>query len=95
MILNNRSKIHKLFELVAYFCFKLHFMRLNIAVVSGGDSGEFEISIQSGQVVKKYLDPNQYKVYPIIIKGQEWVHECPNDNVYTVDKNDANPIDYS
>ncbi len=63
-------------------------MRLNIAVVSGGDSGEYDISIQSGQVVKKHLDPNQYKVYPIIIKGQEWVHECPNDNVYTVDKND-------
>lgn len=63
-------------------------MRLNIAVVSGGDSGEFEISIQSGQVVKKFLDPNQYKVYPIIIKGQEWIHECPNNNVYTVDKND-------
>lgn len=88
MILNNRGKIHNLFQLVAYFCYKLHFMRLNIAVVSGGDSGEFEISIQSGQVVKKYLDPNQYKVYPIIIKGQEWVHECPNNNVYTVDKND-------
>jgi len=63
-------------------------MRLNIAVVSGGDSGEFEISIQSGLVVTKYLDPNQYKVYPIIIKGREWVHECPNNSVYTVDKND-------
>jgi len=63
-------------------------MRLNIAVVSGGDSGEFEISIQSGQVVKKFLDPNQYKVYPIIIKGQEWIYECPNNNVYSVNKND-------
>jgi D-alanine-D-alanine ligase len=63
-------------------------MRLNIAVVSGGDSGEFEISVQSGQVVKKYLDPSKYKVYPIIIKGQEWIHECPNDNVYAIDKND-------
>jgi len=63
-------------------------MRLNIAVVSGGDSGEFDISIQSGLVVKKYLDPNKYKVYPIVIKGQEWIHECPNNNIYTVDKND-------
>ena len=63
-------------------------MRLNIAVVSGGDSGEFDISIQSGLVVKKFLDPNKYKVYPIIIKGQEWVYECPGNNLYSVDKND-------
>ena len=88
MILTIPCKIDKLFQLVVYFCYKLHFMRLNIAVVSGGDSGEFEISIQSGLIVKQYLDPNQYKVYPIIIKGQEWIHECPNNNVYTVDKND-------
>ena len=88
MICTITNKNNNVFQLVAYFCYKLHFMRLNIAVVSGGDSGEFEISIQSGLVVKKYLDPNKYKVYPIIIKGQEWVHECPYNNVYTVDKND-------
>ncbi|MBE9492199.1 MAG: D-alanine--D-alanine ligase, partial [Bacteroidetes bacterium] len=56
-------------------------MRLNVAVVSGGDSGEFDISIQSGFVVKKFLDPNKYKVYPIIIKGQEWVHDGPINNI--------------
>ena len=88
MILTIARKIGRVFQLVVYFCYKLFGMRLNIAVVSGGDSGEFDISIQSGQVVKKFLDPNQYKVYPIIIKGQEWIHECPNDNVYAVDKND-------
>jgi D-alanine-D-alanine ligase len=63
-------------------------MRLNVAVVSGGDSGEFDISIQSGFVVNKFLDPNKYKVYPIIIKGQEWVHDGPINNIYAVDKND-------
>ena len=63
-------------------------MKLNVAVVSGGDSGEFDISLQSGFVVKKFLDPNKYNVYPIIIKGQEWVHECPINNIYAVDKND-------
>jgi len=62
--------------------------KLNIAIVSGGDSGEFEISMQSGDVVKKYIDPNKYKVYPIHIKGQEWLYECKNQNVYPIDKND-------
>lgn len=62
--------------------------KLNIAVVSGGDSGEFEISVKSGEVVKKFIDPNKYKVYPIQMKGQEWLYECKNQNMYPVDKND-------
>jgi len=60
----------------------------NIAVVSGGDSGEFEISVQSGKVVAKYLDPEKYDIYPITIKGTEWHYECPANNVYEIDKND-------
>ena len=38
--------------------------KINMAVVSGGDSGEFGISVQSGLVVKKFLDPNKYKDIP-------------------------------
>lgn len=60
----------------------------NIAVVSGGDSGEFSISVQSGLIVKKFLNPNKYNVYPILMKGTDWYHECKNMNVYAVDKND-------
>lgn len=63
-------------------------MRKNIAIVSGGDSGEYDISIQSGKVVEKYLDPNKYKLYPVIIKGNEWYHRCPYNNEYEVNKND-------
>jgi D-alanine-D-alanine ligase len=62
--------------------------KLNIAVVSGGNSGEFSISVQSGLVVKKFLDPNRFKVYPILMKNAEWYHECKNMNVYEVNKND-------
>ncbi len=63
-------------------------MKKQIAVVSGGDSGEFGISVQSGLVVAKFLDPNIYKAYPILIKGNEWFHECEHTNSYPVDKND-------
>jgi D-alanine-D-alanine ligase len=63
-------------------------MRKKIAVVSGGDSGEYGISVQSGLVVSKYLDPNEYKVYPILMKGNSWNYECENLNSYPVDKND-------
>jgi D-alanine-D-alanine ligase len=60
----------------------------NIAIVSGGDSGEFSISVQSGLVVKKFLDPNKFKSYPILMKGKEWYHECKNLHIYPVNKND-------
>jgi D-alanine-D-alanine ligase len=39
-------------------------------------------------VVKKYLDPQKFVVYPITIKGKEWLYECPHNNVYEIDKND-------
>jgi D-alanine-D-alanine ligase len=60
----------------------------NIAVVSGGNSGEYGISIQSGEVVKKYLAGETYEVYPILIKGKDWLYTCPHDNTYEIDKND-------
>lgn len=63
-------------------------MKYNIAIVSGGDSGEYEISIQSGEVVKKYLQSDKFEVFPILMKGQEWVYTCDHDNSYEIDKND-------
>jgi D-alanine-D-alanine ligase len=63
-------------------------MKQNIAIVSGGDSGEYEISVQSGEVVKKYLQCEKYEVFPILIKGSEWVYKCSHDNYYEIDKND-------
>ncbi|MDP3444893.1 MAG: D-alanine--D-alanine ligase, partial [Ignavibacteria bacterium] len=44
-------------------------MRKKIAIVCGGDSGEYEISISSGKVVYKSLDQQKYQPYLIIIKG--------------------------
>jgi D-alanine-D-alanine ligase len=67
-------------------------MRKNIAIVSGGDSGEFDISVQSGAIVKKHLDPNLFKIFPVMIKGQEWYYQCNQMNIYPVDKNDFSVI---
>jgi D-alanine-D-alanine ligase len=57
-------------------------------IVSGGDSGEYDISIQSGEVVKKYLKSAKFDVFPILMKGQEWIYTCDHDNAYEIDKND-------
>lgn len=60
----------------------------NIAVVCGGDSGEFEISIQSGLVIAQNLNPEKYKTYLIVIKGKEWYYESTPTKRHLIDKND-------
>lgn len=47
---------------------------LNIAVICGGDSGEYEISIQSGKMVAQTLDRTKYTPYLIVVKGNTWVY---------------------
>lgn len=63
-------------------------MKKNIAVLMGGDSGEYEISMQSGEVVSRYLDTTKFNIYPVVIKGDQWYHRCPHNNEYEIDKND-------
>ncbi len=44
----------------------------HIAVVMGGYSSEFEISIQSGSVVCEFLDSQKYHIYPVHILKEGW-----------------------
>lgn len=62
-------------------------MKKNIALLAGGYSGEFVISIQTAQTIEKNLDPELYNVYKIIITREEWYHEHNGAKVQ-VDKND-------
>jgi D-alanine-D-alanine ligase len=60
----------------------------NVAVVLGGNSGEYEISIKSGQEVVKVIDDQRYNVYPIIIRGKDWYYKPTPKERINVDKND-------
>lgn len=44
-----------------------------IAIIMGGYSSEYEISVKSGQVVYKWLDRTQYEPYRILIRKDRWV----------------------
>lgn len=63
-------------------------MKKNIAIIAGGDSGEFEISVNSAAVVEKHLDSEKYNVYKISIKAQEWNYLDVDGKVYAIDKAD-------
>lgn len=63
-------------------------MRKKIALVAGGYSGEYIISIKSAVTIEKNLDSDKYEVYKIIISKEKWYHEDKNGNQIDVDKND-------
>jgi len=60
----------------------------NIAIVCGGNSGEYEVSIGSGNAVKKHLDHAKYHSYLIEIKGDVWFYLSDDGARYPVDKAD-------
>jgi len=62
-------------------------MKKNIALLAGGYSGEYVISIQTAQTIEKNLDDTRYNVYKIIVTRDEWYYEYA-DNHISVDKND-------
>jgi len=60
---------------------------LNVAIVAGGDSGEYEISVKSGTQVELHTDRQRFRPYLILIRGKKWV--CRMDRKeFPVDKND-------
>ncbi|GAA4271077.1 D-alanine--D-alanine ligase [Aquimarina gracilis] len=63
-------------------------MKKNIAILMGGYSSEFEISIQSGNVVYKYIDRDQYNPYRIHITKESWFYVDDHDQKFPIDKND-------
>jgi len=63
-------------------------MRKNIAIIMGGYSSEYEISLKSGNVVYKSLDNKKYNLYRIHIFKNKWVYVDDNGNEFPVDKND-------
>lgn len=60
----------------------------NIAVLMGGYSSEWEISIKSGNVVSSNLDRTIFAVYGIHIMPEGWFYEDEKGSKYSIDKND-------
>jgi D-alanine-D-alanine ligase len=63
-------------------------MKKNIAIVMGGYSSEYKISLISGNVVYETLDTSKYNAYRIHIFKEKWVYVDGNDNEFPIDKND-------
>ena len=63
-------------------------MKKNIAIIMGGYSSEYQISLTSGNVVFETLNTSKYNAYRIHIFKDKWVYVDTNNNEFPVDKND-------
>jgi len=63
-------------------------MQKHIAILMGGYSSEYEISLKSGQVVYESLDPALYKGYRVHIFKDRWVFVDELGIEHLIDKND-------
>jgi D-alanine-D-alanine ligase len=60
---------------------------INVALLAGGFTGEYEVSINSAKNIAASLDASKYKVFTILINRHEWVYETGNERI-NIDKND-------
>ena len=63
-------------------------MKPKIAFVTGGFSGEAEISYQSAIVIEKNIDKERFELYKIDITIDGWFYELPHGDKIEVNKND-------
>lgn len=63
-------------------------MKKNIALVTGGFSGEAVISYKTAVTIDNNLDRELFNVYKIDINPHGWIHELADGRKIEVDKND-------
>jgi len=59
-----------------------------VAVVMGGYSDEYVVSLKSGQLIYDSLDRNLYDVYKVVILKDEWYFLDENDKKYEINRGD-------
>jgi D-alanine-D-alanine ligase len=60
----------------------------NVAVISGGDSSEFVVSVKSGANVYKAIDTDKFNPWLVQMKGQEWIVLQDDKKIADIDKSD-------
>jgi D-alanine-D-alanine ligase len=60
----------------------------HVAVVMGGYSDEYKVSLKSGQLIYDSLDRDLYNVYKIVILKDEWYFLDESENKISINKGD-------
>lgn len=60
----------------------------NVAVVMGGFSDEYKVSLKSGQLIYDSLDRDLYNVYKVVVLKEEWYFLKENEEKLPINKGD-------
>lgn len=60
----------------------------NVAIIMGGYSSEYQISLTSGNVVYNSIDKTKYNCFCIHIFKEKWVYVDENQNEFPINKDD-------
>ena len=63
-------------------------MKRTIAIVCGGDTSEFEVSLRSAQGIYSFIDKERYTLYIVEMHGLDWHVQLPDGTKAPVDRND-------
>lgn len=63
-------------------------MKRTIAIVCGGDSSEYAVSLRSAQGVYSFIDKERYTLYIVLMRGTDWHVQLPDETTIPVDRND-------
>ncbi|MDL2322803.1 D-alanine--D-alanine ligase [Bacteroidales bacterium OttesenSCG-928-A17] len=64
----------------------------NIAIVAGGYSSEYVISLKSAEGIYSFIDPDRYNLYIVLITKDKWIVQ-KDGKEFSVDKNDFSFIE--
>ena len=63
-------------------------MKRTIAIVAGGDTSEYEVSLRSAQGIHSFIDPERYNLYIVVLHGTDWHVRLDDGTKLPIDRND-------
>ena len=63
-------------------------MKRTIAIVAGGDTSEYEVSLRSAQGIYSFLDKDRYNPYIVVLHGTDWHVQLADGTTAPIDRND-------
>ena len=63
-------------------------MKKNIAIIAGGDSSEYGVSLRSAAGIYSFLDKEKYNITIVCLRGNDWKAQVGEDEWVAIDKND-------
>lgn len=63
-------------------------MKRRIAIVAGGDTSEYEVSLRSAKGIYSFIDKEAYDLYVVVMHGLDWYVQLEDETAVPIDRND-------